>query len=230
MKFLLALGMTVAAFAVIVIGFIAAYPLLYPTYSHRYRLTLEVETPDGLKKGSSVIEPSARAQPPILVNTPSVTDLNGDAVFVDLGKGENLIGLLTLGDKAQDVDGPVHLAIDAFEVPHCGAPFCQWKQIAKASGARQLPAKLYPTLATVGDVTDPKSTRLLKPDEFEAVFGPGYRFKRAWIELTNDPVSTGIERKLPFLESHKRELTKFRVEKAGDPFVPRLGHFLAGDP
>jgi hypothetical protein len=197
MKFLQALGITVAAFAVIAVGFIAAYPLLYPTYSHRYRLTLEVETPDGLKTGSSVIEPSARAQPPILVNTPSVTDLKGDAVFVDLGKGKNLVGLLAVGDGTAQVSGPVYLAIKAFDVPNCGAAFCQWKQISETVSARDLPPKLIPTLVTFSDVNDPKTVRVVQPEKFETVFGPGYHLKRAWIEMTDDPVTRTIAEYLP---------------------------------
>jgi hypothetical protein len=189
-------GIIAASLVVLIVGAVVAYRLAYPTYSHRYRLTLEVETPDGLKKGSSVIESSARGQP--LIGS-AVTRLEGDAVFVDLGKGKNIVALLALGDPTQ-IDGPVRLAINAFAIPNCKKPFCQWKLIARTAGARDLPAKLIPTLATVGDVTDPKTARVIEPDAFEALFGSGYHFKRAWIEMTNEPVTRTIDTHLKFYD------------------------------
>jgi hypothetical protein len=226
MKVLQALGITVAAFAVIVVGFIAAYPLLYPTYSHRYRLTLEVETPDGLKTGSSVIEPSARAQPPILVNTPSVTGLKGDAVFVDLGKVGSLLGLLAVGKEIQAPYGPVYLAIKAFGVPNCKEPFCQWREIAHISGARDLPPDLLPALVTLSSNGDPKSARFLQPGELETVLGPGYRLKRAWIELTQEPVTHEISATLPWV--HDRGALKTFAGALLDSGFRPGGSFDAG--
>ncbi|MFA5900918.1 MAG: hypothetical protein WC829_17595 [Hyphomicrobium sp.] len=195
---------TIAAVAVaLIVGAFAGYWLMYPTYSHRYRLTLEVETPDGLKKGSSVMESRVRAEPHVLPNVGAVTSFDGDAVFVDLGGGKNLIGLLAVG-MVQGSEGLVRAAIKTFDIPtDCGKPFCQWKLIAETNGARDLPPELTPLLATMGNVRDPKSTRVVKPDEFGAVFGPGYRLKRAWIEMTSDPVTRGIQERLPWLAGFK---------------------------
>jgi hypothetical protein len=198
MKFLRGLGITAAVLAAIAVVFVVGYHIAYPTYSHRYRLTLEVETPDGLKTGSSVVEASARAQPPILVNTPSVTDLKGDAVFVDLGKAGSVLALLAAGKEIQAPYGPVYLAIKAFGVPNCKEPFCQWREIAHMSGARDLPPDLVPALVALSSNGDPNGARFLRPAELETVFGPGYRLKRAWIELTQEPVTHEISTKLPW--------------------------------
>jgi hypothetical protein len=226
MNFLKALGITVAALAVIIVGFIAAYPLLYPTYSHRYRLTLEVETPDGLKTGSSVIEPSARAQPLILVNSTAVTDLKGDAVFVDLGKVGSVLGLLAVGKEIQAPYGPVYLAIKSFGVPNCKQPFCQWREIAHKSGERDFPPDLVPALVTLSSSGDPKSARFLRPGELETVFGPGYRLKRAWIELTQEPVTHEISEKLPWV--HDRGALKTFASALLDSGFRPGGSFDAG--
>jgi hypothetical protein len=48
------------------------------------------------------------------------------------------------------------------------------------------------------DLNDPSNARVVRPDEFEAVFGPGVRFKRVWIEMTDEPVTRGIEKKFPW--------------------------------
>ena len=193
---------------------------------HKYRLTIEVETPDGLKTGPSLIEPYFVAQPMILTTNIGHWSLRGDAPFVDLGHGKKVVALNPRGPTAGDVDTPVLLAIKAFGVRPCG-DFCQWKKISEMSGTRDLPSALLPTLVTVSDVNDLKSVRAIRPDEFEAVFGPGYRFRCAQIELTNDPITRGIKKKIPFLVADRNELTRFRVMRAGVGYVPQLGDFAA---
>jgi hypothetical protein len=62
--------------------------LLFPIYTTRFRLTVEVETPHGLASGASVIETTIRD---VKVGFPGMAHLNygarGEAVFVDLGQG-----------------------------------------------------------------------------------------------------------------------------------------------
>jgi hypothetical protein len=111
------LGIIAAVLVALIGGLVVAYNLAYPTYSHRYRLTIEVETPEGLKTGSSVIEPYFVAQPMILTSNIGVLGLRGDAVFVDLGGGKNVVALLGLGRTAQNSDALIRLAINAFSLP-----------------------------------------------------------------------------------------------------------------
>jgi hypothetical protein len=185
--------------AIILIA-LAYYWIVFSVYSHRYRLTIEVETPDGLKTGSAVIEPRARTQSPGLSLRSVVTRVRGDAVFVDLGNGKNVVGLMAGGPEGRDVGVPVRLAMEAFGVRNCRKSMCDWRQMQSMSGRRDLPLGLVPTLVTFGDVDDPKTARVIEPSEFEAIFGPGYRFKRAWIEITDDWVTRGIKQRLPWLE------------------------------
>jgi len=146
-------GIIAAVVVALIGGLVVAYNLAYPTYSHRYRLTIEVETPDGLKTGSSVIEPYFVAQPMILTTNIGHWSLRGDAPFVDLGHGKKVVALNARGPTAGDVDTPVLLAIKAFGVRPCG-DFCQRKKISEMSGTRDLPSALLPTLVTVSDVND----------------------------------------------------------------------------
>jgi hypothetical protein len=66
----------------------------YPDY--RYRLTVEVETPEGIKSGSSVIEVSKKVTSKYSIpNAGSVISrVKGEAVAVDLGKRGVLFALL----------------------------------------------------------------------------------------------------------------------------------------
>jgi hypothetical protein len=183
--------------AVVVI--FAYYWFVYSVYSYRYRLTIEVETPDGLKTGSSVIEARARTQSPGLSGRSIVPGLRGEAVVVDLGDGKNVMALLAGGEKFSRVDAPITTPMAAFKVRDCNESMCSWRQMLSMSGRRDLPPGLVPTLVTFGDIDDPKTARIIKPDEFGSVFGPGYRFKRASIEMTNDWVTRTLQSTLPWL-------------------------------
>jgi hypothetical protein len=58
--------------------------------SHKYRLTVEVETPEGIKSASGVLA----VQPDRGYSRSGHTRTMGDAVLLDLGGGNNLIALL----------------------------------------------------------------------------------------------------------------------------------------
>src|SRR5882724_13674282 len=57
---------------------------------HKYRLTVEVETPDGRKSASGVMA----VHPDRGYSRGGHTRTKGDAVLVDLGGGRNLVALL----------------------------------------------------------------------------------------------------------------------------------------
>jgi len=108
----------VAAIILAPLCFYFGYRLLYPTYTYRYRLALEVETPDGIRSGSSVIE--VRYEMFSEFNgRDHVSRVFGEAVFVDLGQRKNLVGLLAAGPSGEDVDYPGRIVFLAFNlVPH----------------------------------------------------------------------------------------------------------------
>jgi hypothetical protein len=186
---------------------------LFPIYTARFRLTVEVETPDGLKSGSSVIETTIRD---VKVGLPEMVGLQygarGQAVFVDLGQGRNLFALLTFGPHGRDQDRLNGLVSAALAPGNKG----NWREQFWLTGIGDLPPDSVPTLVTFSDINDPRTARVVPPQEFESVFGPGVRFKRAWIQtvsagiwplnllgITGVPITQGIERILPWLRSHK---------------------------
>lgn len=191
--------MKLIAFAAALFGFIAAYWLAFPSYSYRYRLTVEVDTPDGAKSGSSVIEATANMQPQLLTSRAYNTKLKGDATFVDLGDGKNVVALLSRGHNALNMDAPVSLALDVFSLRGCQVPMCDWIAAERLSGGRELPADLLPTLVTFSNPRDPKTARVIEPAEFSAVFGPGYRLKRVSMEFVQSPVTREVDRFLPWV-------------------------------
>jgi hypothetical protein len=60
-----------------------------------------------------------------------------------------------------------------------------------------------PMLVWFSDARDPKTVELVDPTDIGARLGPGVRLTRATLETTREPVTTGIERKLPWLPGRK---------------------------
>ena len=82
----------------------------------------------------------------------------------------------------------------------------QWFDAKKQSGVAPLSGDLIPTLVTISNLEDPQTARVVLSDQFEATFGPGYRFKSARVEVTRDAVTRGIELRMPILVAHLRDL------------------------
>lgn len=188
--------------ALVAVAIYLAWTIAYPTYTHRYRLTIEIDTPDGLRSGSSVIEVSTRPIPELLMPlfyASGSSKPKGEAIFIDLGQSRNVVALLAFGTDAQAQHSMAGLAFSAFRSP--GVNPDNLKRMSRLKGRADLPGGLIPTLVTFDDPADPKSVHVVPLEAFATVFGPGFRFRNAWIEMTHDEVTTGIDRKLPWLKN-----------------------------
>jgi hypothetical protein len=182
------------------------------TPDYRYRLTVEVETPDGPRTGSSVIEVEQRMgrSAGTGFGKKIMRRVRAEAVAVDLPGGRTLYALLRSDDNVdwaanvmqmlapeiegepwEDVFDNVLLVEGEVEVPR------MWPPIAPF-GERSA----YPMLVTFGDESDPASVARVDPDDLAATFGENYELGRVTVELTDDPVTTGIEERLPWLSDY----------------------------
>jgi hypothetical protein len=76
------------------------YRLIYPAYSWNQKLTLVVDTPEGVKTGSSVVRIEVGFDMQILPDAPGFSsNQRGEAVVVDLGGGRTLFALMK-GNKS----------------------------------------------------------------------------------------------------------------------------------
>jgi hypothetical protein len=186
--------------------FYFGYKLLYPTYTYRYRLSVEVETPDGLRSGSSVIEVRYEMFPELLTERDHISRVFGEAVFVDLGQGKNLIGLLASGPIGEDVDYPSGVVLQAFKLD--GNDPNTPKRLPRLQGRRDLDIyhssqyevtkRFLPTFVTFSDLKDLSTAKIAPPGLFDEIFGVGFRLHNISVEMTNDPVTSGIERQMPW--------------------------------
>jgi hypothetical protein len=174
---------------------------------HKYRLTVEVETPTGVKSASGVLA----VTPDRGYANKGKSQTSGDAVFVDLGGGKNLVALLAHQDTTLDLDAINYVALRAYG--EAGGQRVSFSQMSRMTGVVPVRGALIPVLVTFTDPADPATMRSVAPDNLEASFGPGSRLRRLTAEVVpngfwpidfggplGEPVTRGIVAKLPWLD------------------------------
>ncbi|EZP82421.1 hypothetical protein BV97_01918 [Novosphingobium resinovorum] len=177
-----------------------------PSETLRYRITVEVETPKGLRTGSSVWE--YKITDVKIGFTPLSHDYHGEAVAVDLPNGQTLFALLRSGDGLPDY--PANVIRERFiQTPESKADgpraflsvFPEWRSRGEAwvvpaelppFSQKQKPRSGYPLLVTFRDVADPASAERVDPKDLETAFGEGYRLKSISVTVTDEPLTKGI--------------------------------------
>jgi hypothetical protein len=200
--------------------------------SYRFRMTVEVETPDGLKSGSSVYEQT------VGVNRLPLGDLSGkrgirtrgEAVAVDLPGNQTLFALIPDSEAAQAVLDPdwhndwVESArrITAGQTPSGPLPMTP-VQSSDPAGRRG-----YPILVRFRDINDPATVELVDPDNLASSFGAGVILKQITLQLTDEQVSDTITQRLKWLGGYvNRSLTGARFTNPYGPVTEtlRAGNF-----
>jgi hypothetical protein len=137
------------------------------------------------------------------------TSTKGDAVFLDLGGGKNLLALLAhVDNKSIDLDGMNYVALRAYKAAGRNPSF---NEMSRMTGAVPVTGPLIPVLITFAVLGDPGTARTVLPDDLEAALGKGFRFHGISAEVVpnglwpldfggpfGDPVTRGIEAKLPW--------------------------------
>ena len=174
--------------------------------AHKYRLTVEVETPEGRKSASGVMA----VHPDRSYTRRGQTRTLGDAIFVDLGQGKNLVALLAHVDGNLVLDDVNYVALRAYlAATGKRVPFSEMNRL---TGVVPVKGELIPVLVSFADQAMPGTARVVLPDDAEAVLGKGYRLQGISVEVVpngywpldfggalGEPVTRGIQAKLPWL-------------------------------
>jgi hypothetical protein len=183
----------------------------------RCRRTVIVDTPEGKRSGSSVVEVKTyfpggltRAQGYAVTSKDQ-----GEATVVDLGARGLLF--VTLASEERLTNALAHGTSFG-----CYAPFPREKfrgkfgdhtspneeyaayhdELNRQKPKGDMPFKYLPMLVRFRDVHDPASVERVDPSDLAASFGSGVKFDRMSIEITDAPVTKRIEAVLPWLASH----------------------------
>jgi hypothetical protein len=174
--------------------------------SYRFKMTVEVETPAGTRTGFSVMQVTAAKELLPGAHTPAVhIDLAGEAVAVGLDDGRTMFVSLKTPSGTDSLASAATLAL-APEIRTGKASGRPDRFIDAARrlgsgdgprGAAMLPGESYPMMIWFKDPSDPKSATLLDPNKLAETLGPGVALKRITVEVTTEPVTRGIEARLP---------------------------------
>lgn len=222
----------------------------YPPY--RYRLTVEVDTPLGLRTGSSVIEVRDFISGPYTIPVPGSLSVSvrGQAAAVDLPDGQTLFALLR-----SDWDSGWAENVYALQIPRptteevaARSPDGKWngrlqfdmwmERVLASRGVIVVPryrelfnrqVSAWPMLARFRDLRDPASVERVDPDNLPATFGKGYAIRRVTVERTDDPVTFDIDERLRWisqmqgsLAEQPRDANGYLIPLAKTPLAVRL--------
>ena len=190
---------------------------------HKYRLTVEVETPEGIKSAAGIMA----VHPDRSYSRGGHTRTSGDAVFVDLGGGRNLLALLAhVDNKSIDLDGMNYVALRAYKAAGRNPSF---NEMSRMTGAVPVTGALIPVLVTFAVLGDPGTARTVLPDDLEAALGKGFHLHGISAEVVpngfwpldfggpfGDPVTRGIVAKLPWWDGADNPAGK-ALQAAGLP-------------
>ena len=181
-----------------------------PVAQYRYRMTVEINTPHGVKSGSAVH--AVRWDYYGGAITSFIGKMQGEAVFVDLGADQNgkprhVIALLPSERMVPDVLGYRESQ--------------RYGEYQAITGVHAVGVAHMPDLVTFADLSDPTTAKLIYKtgarhsggvpvDEFASVFGPGFSMHRITVEIqpATEPITRGIEGRLPVAMAKLREEAK----------------------
>ncbi len=197
---LLILGGAAAAWAVSEMG---------DNYTWHYKMTVEVETPEGVVTGSAVREMGNGEASP-LSQSGNPADVRGEAVVVDLGKRGVLFALISHKSDLEFYNAYKKHWPRGGSTPE-GIKFYANMPIGTSGVLNPKNPPGYPKLVTFADIDDPKSvteaqiwTRddkgyfYLAEDKMEKLFGKGVKLKNIKLEITDELVTWGmVDKHLP---------------------------------
>jgi hypothetical protein len=210
---------------------------LKPHESLRYRLTLEVQTPEGIKTGSSVLQNDQYGASIIpLLGDIGGSGYIGEAPTVDLGGGRFLFALLSGPDWQRNVTEMVSKVLSYPELK-LGRPDDGLRQRMKKANETKPFATLgrgdYPILVTFTDVNEPKSVIEVSPDDLAASFGAGYALEKITFQVVDQqtPLTGGIRQRLKWLGPHPETRLDQQMKTLNDRSLARTlfnGCFVSG--
>ena len=149
-----------------------------------YRITVAVETPEGVKTGSAVRQVTAYNPMAFNPDVPAIKfRVSGEAVVVDLGERGVLFSLVDWNSYKEFFTAFPSSENDLEKQ-------VEFYNRLKVGEKAELPAHTYGFVA-FADINDPTTVMSVSKDSMKDVFGEGVSIKAITIERTNDPVTWG---------------------------------------
>lgn len=200
-----------------VLGVVAYNYVTYPSYTYRYRMTVEVDTPEGVKMGSSVVEVKTEQWNSWwtgMANGHSgQSRAYGEGVFIEMEGGKNLLVLL---EAKNDVDHAEYMLPYAVPMKEWDIDWSKkdahhtaWYRV-KSRKARKyygtlseakgiLPRSIFPTMFVVSKKEEEIEVTMVDSDNINKLLGQGFDVNKITIETTDN----SLEHKLIKLDIWK---------------------------
>ncbi len=218
----------------------------YPDY--RYRLTVTVDTPEGLRSGSSVIQVETFVAGPNSIPQPNKlsTRVRGEAVTVDLGERGVLFALLRsetsvdwAGYVLMSATQPVRFEEVREEVRRTNQDpsfDISMDRTLALTGRHEIPryytngtkrpgtdepASYYPMMVRFDDLDDPTTIVKVDNQNLATSFGEGVMLRRISVERTEDPVTRSLGDRLAWLKDLNGAITKPQRDPETGRLLPR---------
>lgn len=189
---------------------------------YRYKMTVQISTPDGIREGSSVLEKRAqrRASFPGPEHGGVFGYVVGEAIRIDLGGGRAAYALLAEGNSTAGDDIVQNAIIrqkilgniryNKIEYPTLSS------KISSANYKISLEKEFYPLTVLFLDEKNPYTMENIKNNKYE------YKLTNVIIESTKEKITHKIENNIPWINHPE----KFRKDK-NNPFTSTLPRELS---
>jgi hypothetical protein len=179
--------------------------------SYRYKLTVEVNTPEGVKRTSNVVEVQFSG-----VSVPGrgvMHDLNGEALYLDLGAGRRplIVSIVNQLHPSYGKDvrwsrdgGPSEsLLSELYGAQLTGDDLLEKiSSLSTKRGSHEIRLDDLPDLLTFEDVNVPSSVMEVDRHNLPASLGQNVSWAKVTLEVTDEPVTKNINSKLPWLQEY----------------------------
>jgi hypothetical protein len=206
-----------------------------PEASFRYKLTISVETPEGMKTGSNVVELDYFKS---LSGDPHRT--YGQALVLDLGASGTLVVMLTQGQRkawrmpAWEEDDPkgiifkkcgrdMRKVFDAVDMVRSIAD-CKAVYPLDPIYPRDPDPSEQPDILLLKNAKDPASAAVVDPYHSEVVLGPGVVIRSMTVQLTDEPLTHGVDDHLPWVSKWWGRIEAPEIFGPG-PIPHFIGHY-----
>jgi hypothetical protein len=193
---------------------VAAYRMSTPSTSLNYRLYVDVNDNGTLRHGEGVIKVIFQSNGWFLIDNSPQWDVgpDGEAFPVDLGPRGILFVLLTNDrSRAESCDAArgamwCYFNFLVNDLPNGAGSIAKMDALGASHASVDFAPIHLPMLARFRDINDPRSAEIVDPMHLVASFGPGVRIVKAHAELTQAPVTRGIEKIIPWIKIPKRTI------------------------
>ena len=172
-------------------------PLNQVKGEYRYKITVNVQTPEGIKSGSTVRLVKDQERKYQLINLPESTSppsIYGEAVVVDLGAKGKLFGLINSNSYRELFAATPHGTSGSATIEGI-----KYYNSLEVGNKYYLKIKGYwPDFVMFEDLSDPMSIKAVNKENISEQLGAGYSIYNIEIEVVDEPFTYNVDSAILF--------------------------------